>query len=272
MMRHEPSQARAFTLVELLVVIGIVSLLISILLPTLRTVQESARATQCANNLRNIGIAFRSYAAANEDALHVAPRGTLWLNTWQPPGETMVLRLAGTAIADSTTYWGVAYLPYLADRATLDLEGDAAGKILDVARRTWLCPSTRLPSPFSVNQDVDYPVSYGINFRITGGNLQTRWKKLTSFKRPAAVIFAHDSPKPRIDSKQRDSLSDYGLGMNLTDWRPGGTLAVAGLREDPLAEYYRHQRASKVVWLDGHVSRIRMSTGRDVPASYYEAK
>ncbi|MEM1011710.1 MAG: type II secretion system protein [Planctomycetota bacterium] len=53
--------ARGFTLVELLVVIGIISLLVSILLPTLSRARDSARNIQCANNLRQVGIAFMGY-------------------------------------------------------------------------------------------------------------------------------------------------------------------------------------------------------------------
>jgi prepilin-type N-terminal cleavage/methylation domain-containing protein/prepilin-type processing-associated H-X9-DG protein len=59
-----PGFQRAFTLVELLIVIAIVGVLISLLLPAIQAARESGRRTQCAGNLRQIGIALNNYHGA----------------------------------------------------------------------------------------------------------------------------------------------------------------------------------------------------------------
>lgn len=60
---------RAFTLVELLVVIGIIAILVAILIPVINRAVESAHRTQCLANLREIGNAMRLYASAENDKL-----------------------------------------------------------------------------------------------------------------------------------------------------------------------------------------------------------
>src|SRR5688500_7879807 len=67
---------KAFTLVELLVVIGIIALLISILLPSLNRARENANWLKCLSNLRQCGQAFMMYCNNNKGRFPQAGAGT----------------------------------------------------------------------------------------------------------------------------------------------------------------------------------------------------
>src|SRR5439155_23205029 len=60
---------RAFTLIELLIVIAIIGVLIGLLMPTISGAREQSRRVACASNLRNIGAALFAYAADNDRKL-----------------------------------------------------------------------------------------------------------------------------------------------------------------------------------------------------------
>jgi prepilin-type N-terminal cleavage/methylation domain-containing protein/prepilin-type processing-associated H-X9-DG protein len=77
--KRSTSSGRAFTLVELLVVIGIIALLISILLPALSKARRQANTVKCASNMKMISLALMSYIQDNKGKLPpclIAPTGT----------------------------------------------------------------------------------------------------------------------------------------------------------------------------------------------------
>lgn len=117
----------AFTILELLVVIGIMGMLMAIILPAVGSAREAARRTQCISQLRQIGIALHSYHENNG----CLPPGCQWEWTRQ-----------------SAYGWTVPLLPFLEQSTTyrrLDRERSLFDPVNEVSRETpmsfLMCPS-----------------------------------------------------------------------------------------------------------------------------------
>jgi prepilin-type N-terminal cleavage/methylation domain-containing protein/prepilin-type processing-associated H-X9-DG protein len=102
-----------FTLVELLVVIGIVGLLIAILMPALRKARLAAESAGCLSNLRQIGGALMIYTAENRGVMPVSSESP-WINTRKGPRTTPLILQDGRYLKISNSQGGVWKCP--ADR------------------------------------------------------------------------------------------------------------------------------------------------------------
>lgn len=116
---------RAFTLVELLVVIGIIALLVGILLPALSAARRQANAVKCAAELREIGTCFKMYELDSKGFWPVAR-----LNGWKPSPTATAgpYNVDGVDYPTSTPTAGQAYwFTFLAKYATKAKMGAASG-------------------------------------------------------------------------------------------------------------------------------------------------
>jgi prepilin-type N-terminal cleavage/methylation domain-containing protein len=77
-MKNNKSTSKAFTLIELLVVIAIIAILAALLLPALAKAKEAARRSQCINNIKQIGLAFKVWEGDHGDKYPTAVSTARW--------------------------------------------------------------------------------------------------------------------------------------------------------------------------------------------------
>jgi prepilin-type N-terminal cleavage/methylation domain-containing protein len=212
----------SFTLIELLVVVAIIAVLVSILLPALGAARESARATVCLSNMKQLGLGITAYAADFNDWMYISydRNNVTWPDWW-----AQALGHAG----------------YLPDPG---LHGSAADQVRDV----WNCPTAK-----AMAAAVGVPFVWWTYLRISNNypfwqqdHGTANWVRLAAIRNPTRQLFL-------IDSYLAD-VYDMGAGHAGT-WYSGATRydMIVGHYDGSGAPGYIHHGRLQSLFADWHV-------------------
>ena len=248
---HRRRARPGFTLVELLVVIGIIAVLISILLPTLNKARASAQTLKCASNLRTLGMAINMYANAYKQTLPYPTttfgEPSLWFNAVDPflgkkADQRKVDTATGNVASDrvySTYKQCVVYADFVGEQYSGDQNG---GKEF---AKTYKMNS-------NLRRNNETPASYkviqlnGLSV-LTITNTRYRAARITDVKESSRFVMLGDGQSLDQSGSVDGAYESGQFSMEVND-----------LTEPPPA--LRHQGGANILFVDGHVDRIVLPT------------
>lgn len=229
----------AFTLIELLVVIAIIAVLVALLLPTLATAREGARAAGCLSATRQIGTAMWLYADSNKG--YIPREGTM--------GES-------DATLRDHIPWNVAFRPFLDERCSPDVDLDDMFAV---------APYYRCPSHAKEPHNVHF-VANGFAF-LAPGTPDTRGIDDPRFRRgpmaswripfPTLMLYltdlADDADSAMYTVWIELGSTDISIGQCYDAWIPKHiTPGTGDFRIGPK----RHRTGASAMYLDTHTSQL----------------
>lgn len=216
----------AFSLIELLVVVGIIGLLAAMLFPALRRAREAGKAALCTGNLHQLGLATQMYLDDYDR----------YFAYQQPVGADDMLWYFGleSPFAEGAPPGG----------RNLDPTRAVLYPYLKAVRRVEICPSYDYRSPKWRQKFNVVSTGYGLNQLITGVSL-------AAVANPSGIVVFGDSAQ--VNSIQAPASSTNPM-----------------LEEFYFLEYqnisastthFRHHQRAAVLFVDNHVSQLRMAPG-----------
>jgi prepilin-type N-terminal cleavage/methylation domain-containing protein/prepilin-type processing-associated H-X9-DG protein len=229
---------RAFTLVELLVVIGIIAVLISILLPAMSKARAQANQVACGANLRQIGMALRMYSNDWKDVLVPIERP---------------LRPPPFPYAPYTVwYWDLCKyvgLPLVTDQNVNQIAYEAIG-----SKRLFQCPAQKDDFVFN-SAGVQYGMNLITSSWVTTGREYIKTPKWSKMPRKSELIYVVDA-MDSSGAKQNPKLLYSSLFASNAD--TSTTIMMRGLNfpnDYPPSD--RHHGGSNVLFFDNSVRWMR---------------
>jgi len=212
------SKSSGFSLVELLVVMGIIMVLVALLLPTLKKAKDNANRVACLNNLRQLGMGFRMYNQANDGASPTSACANQY--------EDFIYWEAGRNLNQGRL---VAYT--------------SSSGLFDP--RLYTCPSD---DPLSHVRG--FPYSYSVNMYVCSSSATISIAKaihVTAIRHPSNCIVMVEESSQTIDDGCWAWQYQYGQGYNVTSTRHDSQYQE--ITSDPQSVTAGH---TNVLFADGH--------------------
>ncbi len=264
-----------FTLVELLVVIGIIALLISILLPALSRARSAANEVKCLANLRSIGQAANLHVNEHQGYLPIA--GYIWsAGGATPAGLGDVSQRRFVYYQDGGQPRPMPLPGALAQYLSQDIRTDSranleADLMKGTVRKVFLCPSDVEGHPGTTIEDGGWVgpksnYSYAFNEAALGwaesgsggvtGHARTR-AHLTAIPHAATVLFLSDGlPRTEFSDNQMDF---YDHQSNISLWEATKGTDIAGTPS--IFDRKRHRGRMNILFMDFHAQSVIIDEG-----------
>jgi prepilin-type N-terminal cleavage/methylation domain-containing protein len=246
MKAHVREYSSAFTLIELLAVLGVIALLAALLLPATNGVKERSRETSCLNNLRQIGIALRLYHDENGNRfpLRISMAGSIGTPPKGPES--------------AADWWDFTHAMGGRDGAGSKTPPGSRRPLTQYVKspETFRCPSDRGDVRIRPTYWSQFGCSYTYNAmghgRLSKSEIGTTGvanKNETSYSTPTAVVMMYERPG-----------ANYGMEDQVFLWHRATTS-----RAEFVEQFAKENRlVCPYGFMDGHVQLILFKDG-EVP-------